>query len=93
MFFMIGVTTRRKELKFDQMIACLLCGRFGRYQVYMTYSVLFLFFIPCFRWNRRYYVTTSCCNRTYRLSAETGKKIERGEDVVIQREDLEQLMN
>ena len=42
----------------DRVITCDECGRYGRYQVYMTYMVLSLFFIPCFKWNRHYYVQT-----------------------------------
>ncbi len=83
MFFMIGITTGRKDLSCNQMIICSHCGKYGRYSVYMTYTVLSLFFIPCFRWNRKYYVTTSCCDTTYRLDPETGRKIARGEAVEI----------
>ena len=39
-----------------------------------------MFFIPCFMWNRRYFVRTSCCNRTYELSFEKGDAIRRGDD-------------
>ena len=59
MFFMMGITDGRKDLDFNQQIICSQCGRYGRYQVYMTYMVLSLFFIPCFKWNKRYYVQTS----------------------------------
>ncbi len=83
MFFMIGITTGRKDLSCNQMIICSHCGKYGRYSVYMTYTVLSLFFIPCFRWNRKYYVTTGCCGVTYRLDPETGRKIARGEAVEI----------
>jgi hypothetical protein len=47
MFLMIGVTQRRQDFPYAQPIQCAVCGKFGRYQVFMTYSVLLLFFIPC----------------------------------------------
>ncbi len=49
----------------------------------MTYTVLSLFFIPCFKWNRHYYVQMSCCNTLYELDPEMGKAIARGEQVEI----------
>ena len=52
MFFMMGITDGRKQLDFTQTVICGVCGKYGRYQVFMTYTVLSLFFIPCFKWNR-----------------------------------------
>ena len=83
MFFMMGITDGRKDFDFNQVITCDKCGRYGRYQVYMTYMVLSLFFIPCFKWNRHYYVQTTCCNALYELDPEIGRRIARGEDVEI----------
>ena len=51
MFFMMGITDGRKDLDFSQQMICNVCGRHGRYQVFMTYTVLSLFFISCFKWN------------------------------------------
>lgn len=89
MFFMIDITNGRKDLNFNQMIICDGCGQYGRYMVYMTYTVLSLFFIPCFKWNRQYFVQSTCCGRTYRLAPEIGRRIERGEELEIKAEDLE----
>ncbi len=89
MFFMIGVNSREKELPFHQMAVCSACGAYGRYSVFMTYSVLTLFFIPCFRWNRQYFARTSCCGTVYRLDPAIGRCIERGEDVTIRPEHLQ----
>ena len=57
-------------------------------QVFMTYTVLLLFFIPCFKWNRRYYVRTSCCGSVFELNYEKGEMIRRGESVDISKYDL-----
>ena len=62
MFFMMGITDGRKDFDFTQTIICNLCGKYGRYQVFMTYTVLSLFLIPCLKWNKHYYVQTSCCH-------------------------------
>jgi len=84
----MSITSGRKDLSFCQNMICGQCGKYGRYSVYMTYTVLSLFFIPCFKWNRRYYVTTSCCNTRYELNPDIGKRIARGESIEITKEDL-----
>lgn len=43
MFFMMGITDGRKELNYSQTEICSVCGCYGRYQVFMTYTVLSLF--------------------------------------------------
>ena len=80
---MMGITDGRKQLDFTQTVICSICGKYGRYQVFMTYTVLSLFFIPCLKWNRHYYVQMSCCNTLYELDPEIGKAIARGEQVEI----------
>lgn len=91
MFFMMGITDGRKNLDYNQTEICSVCGRYGRFQVFMTYTVLSLFFIPCFKWNRHYYVQTSCCHTLYELDREIGRRIERGEDVRILPEHLQKV--
>ena len=88
MFLMIGISDGRKNFDFSQSILCRICGKYGRYTVYMTYTALLLFFIPCFKWNRRYYVKTSCCGRIYELDPQVGQKIARGEQVEITDADI-----
>ena len=88
MFFICGIDSGQKELPFHQLEICGRCGSYGRYQVFMTYMCLSLFFIPVFRWNRRYYVRMSCCGAVYALNPETGRRIARGEDVRIAPSDL-----
>ena len=89
MFFMMDITNGRKDLDFAQTIICKVCGKYGRYQVFMTYTVLSLFFIPCFKWNKHYYVQTSCCNTLYELDPEIGKALEWGEKTEILPEHLQ----
>lgn len=84
MFFMMGITQGRTNIEHNQgVIVCQHCGSYGRYQVFMTYMVLSLFFIPCFKWNKRYFVQTTCCKSIYELDPEIGRRLKRGEDVEI----------
>ena len=83
MFFIMGITDGRKDLDFNQLITCDICGKYGRYHVFMTYTVLSVFFIPIFKWNKHYYVQTSCCGSVYELDPEIGERIAGGEEVEI----------
>ncbi len=88
MFFMAGVTQDSRELDYDRTVICAACGRYGHYRVFMTCMVLSIFFIPVFRWNRRYFVEMSCCGQLYELDPEKGRAIERGLDAEIGPDDL-----
>ena len=88
MFFMMSITDGRKVFDFTQTVICDICGKYGRYQVFMTYTVLSLFFIPCFKWNKRFYVQTSCCNTLYELDPAIGKRIAKGENLEIMPDNL-----
>ena len=91
MFLMIGINEHRKKLDFSQLIICDACGAYGRYKVFMTFTVLSLFFIPCIKWNRRYYVQASCCGRLYELDRDVGAAIARGEQVEIRPEQMHEM--
>ena len=64
------------------------CGAYGKFSVFMTYTVLSLFFIPVFKWNKRFFVTTSCCGSVYELDYEIGIRILHGESITILPEQL-----
>ena len=83
MFFIMGITEGRKDFPFQQLVICSFCGKYGRCSVFMTYTVLSLFFIPTIKWNRRYYVQMSCCGTVCELDPEIGKAIAAGRDVQI----------
>lgn len=88
MFFIIGITQGRKDLEFSQMMVCSQCGSYGRYTVFMTYMCLSFFFLPIFKWNKQYFVQSTCCNSLYRLDIEIGKQIEKGNPTEIRPENL-----
>ena len=88
MFFIFGIQSGQKELNYNELVICEHCGSYGRYQVFMTYMCLSLFFIPVLKWGKRYYVKMSCCSALYELNYETGRQIARGESVEIKSSDL-----
>jgi rubredoxin len=88
MFFIMGIASKTDKLDFNQNVICPNCGRYGRYEAFMEYTSLSLFFIPVFKWGKKYYVKTSCCGSTYSINRELGRKIERNEDVTLEEQDL-----
>ena len=51
----------------------------------MEYTSLSLFFIPVFKWGKKYYVKTSCCGSTiFNQPGTWEEKIERNEDVTLE---------
>lgn len=84
MFFIMGINQGMKELAYNaSLFICGRCGRYGRYQVFMTYTYLSLFFIPVFKWGKRYYAKTSCCGTVYELPQDAGRRLARGEDLTL----------
>ncbi|HIX51853.1 MAG TPA: zinc-ribbon domain-containing protein [Candidatus Lachnoclostridium stercoripullorum] len=89
MIFIGGIGQGQRELDYRRAaLLCAICGGYGRYQVFMTYTYFSFFFIPLFKWNRRYYVKTTCCGSVYELDPEVGRAIARGEDAEIRQEHL-----
>ncbi|HHY81673.1 MAG TPA: zinc ribbon domain-containing protein [Clostridiales bacterium] len=88
MIFIFGISNGRKELDYHQSILCTICGKYGRYLVFMEYMYFSLFFIPVFKWNKTYYVRSTCCGALYTIDRELGNRIARGENVILQESDL-----
>lgn len=44
MFFICGMSQGKKILDYTKTVICGLCGGYGRYQVFMTYSYFSIFF-------------------------------------------------
>lgn len=84
MFFMMGIYDRTKEIEYNGEIQiCPSCGRYCNYRIYVTYMCLSVFFIPVFRWGKKYYAETSCCGKRIELSREQGRKAEHGDKITI----------
>ena len=88
MIFIGGISQGRKILDYVRTVICGCCGRYGRYEVIMTYTYFSFFFIPLFKWNRQFFVLMTCCGAVYSLEKEVGQKILAGQDVEIRPEDL-----
>lgn len=88
MFFICGIDTRDKALGYARQLVCPCCGRLGRFEVYVMYTCLSLFFVPLFKWGRRYYARASCCGAVCEIDSALGRRIEHGEPVELTAADL-----
>lgn len=89
MFFIFGISSAEKKLDFVQTMLCSQCEQFGRLELYMTYTYLSLFFIPVLKWNKKFYVKSTCCNTIYAIDDSIGYKILQGELITIHEQELQ----
>lgn len=89
MIFIGGIAQGQKDLGFLQTLICKKCGRLSSVSIFMVYSYFSFFFIPLFKWGKKYYAVSNCCKTTFSIPDEIGKAIERGESVTLREDDLE----
>lgn len=78
MFFIGGIAQKQEAIPFEQIIDCPNCHKYTHLKVFMIYTYFSFFFIPIFKWGKRYFVQSSCCNSICELDKEIGKGIEQG---------------
>lgn len=88
MIFIGGVSHGSAFLPYTKSILCRFCQSRTECQVIMTYYYFSFFFVPLFKWHRRYFVKTNCCETVYELNSALGKAIARGEMPDITGSDL-----
>ena len=91
MFFFIAVTTKMKELGNANNLVCPSCGALSYMTVTVMYEVLYLFFIPIFKWNKRYAATSSCCKSVFEVEHEAGQAFEKGETDTLNPSSLQKI--
>ena len=77
MFFFIGVTNGTSDLGSRKCGYLPCCGIYGAsVEVTCVYSRLILFFIPLFRFGKRYFAACRGCGTVYEISGDEGRRIE-----------------
>ena len=71
MFFIgiFGIGKDKKELRNFPNIICPCCGRYAQASLVMEYSYFHLFFLPLFKFGKKYYVLPSCGCSVYEADA------------------------
>jgi len=79
-----GIQDKQRVVREYPNIVCK-CGRLSRGELIEHFTYFHLFFIPIFKWNRRYYMRYRCCNRIFRVPNDYAKEIKDSSDVDIDR--------
>jgi len=75
-FLLIGTKDTGGDVEYTKKLTCPCCGETAVPRVKMQCHSLTLFFIPVFKWKRRYFVQMPCCGSIYELDPEVGKGID-----------------
>ena len=78
MFFFLAVTSGTRELgrRRCRYLSC--CGTYGaEVSVTCVYQQFILFFIPVFRFGKRYFATCAGCGAVFEMNREEGRRVER----------------
>lgn len=78
MFFIGGISQKQEYLNFQQLMECKNCNQYTQVKIIMVYTYFSFFFIPLFKWGKRYFVQLDCCKSICELDKETGRQIEKG---------------
>jgi len=76
MFFVFGITSGSKDLGTRRCRALSCCGS-SMAAVICTFQQFTLFFIPIFRFGKRYFVTCPSCGSVYEMAKPEGQRVER----------------
>ncbi len=89
MFFIIGITSGSKDLGTRRCSAFSCCGSFGAMgTVICTFQQFTLFFIPIFRFGKRYFITCPNCGTVYEMTKAEGQRMERDTDAEINADQI-----
>lgn len=93
MFFIgiMGIENKIKDIKSINDISCKGCNKTVNGRLIKNYTFFHFFFIPLFKWNESYYLICNSCGRTYGITKEKGKAIEKGENIEINYWDLQEV--
>ncbi len=83
MFFIgiFGIEEKERDIKEFTNVVCPACGRFSSASFFEHYTYFHAFFIPTFKWNRRYYVKLRCCGALYEADADYARQLKTADTI------------
>jgi hypothetical protein len=80
MFFIgiFGVQDKDRLIREYDSIICPGCGRLSRAELVELYTYFHFFFIPLFKWNRRYFIRFRCCGSIYAVEGNYVQELKKG---------------
>lgn len=92
MFLIAGVTSGSKELGLRGCGFFPCCGTGGKpAAVTCAFQQFTLFFLPLFRFGKRYFVSCPDCGAVYEIEREEGRRIERDPSAVIRSDAIRRI--
>lgn len=83
MFFIGGAGNGSKDLGRRTNQVCPGCGSRLGMQLIRTNGYIHLFFVPVFRYDIHYFLICPNCGKTYEISREDGRRLERQPDFAL----------
>lgn len=83
MFFfgIFGIQDKKKTIKDFSGIICPDCNKYSRAELITSYRYFHFFFIPIFKWNRKYYILLRCCGNIYEVDDEYARELINSDDI------------
>lgn len=83
MFFIgiFGIDSREKEIKVFSGAVCPGCGKYTQAVFFESYTYFHIFFIPTFRWNRKYFIKLRCCGSLYEVPEDYAKQLKDADTI------------
>ena len=73
------------DLYLDQKITCPVCGKKAELHAFCSYKAFRVFFLPVYKWDKRYFVQTSCCGAACPISEKLGEAVDGGKKLDLRR--------
>lgn len=83
MFFIgiFGIESKEKEIKSFSVTVCPDCGKYTQAVLFESYTYFHIFFIPTFRWNRKYFIRLRCCGSVYEAAEDYVRQLKSAESI------------
>jgi len=76
-----GIEDKEKPIRDYANTVCPDCGRLTCASFFERYTYFHLFFIPTFRWNKRFFVTLRCCGALYEADPAYAERLKTSDSV------------
>jgi len=83
MFFVgiFGIQNKSRLIREFDNVVCPNCGRLSRTELIESYSYFHFFFIPLFKWGRRYFLRLRCCGTLYEVDRDYADQLKSGDTI------------
>ncbi len=79
MVLLFGAGEGDQDLELHQPIVCPICGKKAHLEAYFHYNSVNVYFVPAYKYQKKYYAVTTCCGAVAALSEKQGKDIYWGQ--------------